>query len=87
MMHIVRMPEQARIRHVRLPWVYCANLGPCPTNPGSQRVAQAFGYTPEEFQSVPAEAQMGLSCGNPVAAATLREVGEHQCQHCQVFTE
>jgi hypothetical protein len=51
-----------------------ANLGPCPTNPDSQRVAQAFGYTPEELQSVPAEAHMGLSCGNPVAVATLREV-------------
>jgi hypothetical protein len=81
-MRIVHMPEQAQIHPVRplLPWVYCANLGPCPTNPDSQRVAQAFGYTPEELQSVPAEAHMGLSCGNPVAAATLREVGEHQFQ-------
>lgn len=39
---------------------------------GVQVVAQAFGYTAEELQSVPAEANMGLSCGNPVATANLR---------------
>ncbi len=36
-------------------------------------VAQAFGYTPEELASIPAEANMGLSCGNPLATANLRE--------------
>jgi ubiquinone/menaquinone biosynthesis C-methylase UbiE len=35
-------------------------------------VAQAFGYTPEELASIPAEANMGLSCGNPTATANLR---------------
>ena len=50
------------------------------TNPDSQRVAQAFGYTPEQLQSIPSESHMGLSCGNPVAAATLREVGYKQVQ-------
>jgi arsenite methyltransferase len=35
-------------------------------------VALAFGYTPEELASLPAEANMGLSCGNPVALAALR---------------
>jgi SAM-dependent methyltransferase len=35
-------------------------------------VAEAFGYTPEELASIPAEANMGLSCGNPVATAGLR---------------
>ena len=52
-----------------------SEFGPCTANTDSQRVAQAFGYSPEELQSVPAEAHMGLSCGNPVATATLREVG------------
>ena len=32
-----------------------------------------FGYTPEELASIPAEANMGLSCGNPTAFASLRE--------------
>src|SRR5690349_5557619 len=35
-------------------------------------VAEAFGYTPEELASIPAEANMGLSCGNPTATARLR---------------
>lgn len=35
-------------------------------------VASAFGYTAEELASLPAEANMGLSCGNPVALAALR---------------
>jgi arsenite methyltransferase len=40
---------------------------------GVKAVAEAFGYTPEELASIPAEANMGLSCGNPTASATLRE--------------
>jgi SAM-dependent methyltransferase len=35
-------------------------------------VAEAFGYTPEELTSIPAEANMGLSCGNPTATAHIR---------------
>ena len=35
-------------------------------------VAEAFGYTPEQLASIPAEANMGLSCGNPTAFANLR---------------
>jgi SAM-dependent methyltransferase len=40
---------------------------------GVRAVAVAFGYTPEELASIPAEANMGLSCGNPTASARLRE--------------
>src|SRR5688500_6109197 len=40
---------------------------------GVRAVAEAFGYTPEELASIPAEANMGLSCGNPTASASLRE--------------
>src|SRR6187397_2153984 len=39
---------------------------------GVQDVAEAFGYSAEELQSIPAEANMGLSCGNPTATANLR---------------
>ncbi len=39
---------------------------------GVHAVAEAFGYTPEELASIPAEANMGLSCGNPTATAHLR---------------
>ncbi|HEU4636372.1 MAG TPA: arsenite methyltransferase [Edaphobacter sp.] len=39
---------------------------------GVRAVAEAFGYSPEELTSIPAEANMGLSCGNPTATAHLR---------------
>ncbi len=42
---------------------------------GVHAVAEAFGYTKEELASIPAEANMGLSCGNPTATANLH-VGE-----------
>src|SRR6516165_29651 len=42
------------------------------TEASVRAVAEAFGYTPEELASIPAEANMGLSCGNPTAFARLR---------------
>ena len=38
---------------------------------GVRAVAEAFGYTPDQLASIPAEANMGLSCGNPTAYASL----------------
>lgn len=35
-------------------------------------VAEAFGYSDDELASVPAEANLALSCGNPTALASLR---------------
>ncbi len=40
---------------------------------GVKAVAQAFGYSVEELNSIPAEANMGLSCGNPTAFANLKQ--------------
>lgn len=42
-------------------------------NAGVRAVAEAFGYSSEELSSIPAEANMGLSCGNPTATAHLKE--------------
>lgn len=39
---------------------------------GVRAVAEAFGYSAEELASLPAAANMGLSCGNPTATANLR---------------
>ena len=39
---------------------------------GVKAVAEAFGYSADELMSIPAEANMGLSCGNPTATAHLR---------------
>ena len=38
---------------------------------GVRAVAEAFGYSADELSSIPAEANMGLSCGNPTAYAHL----------------
>jgi len=39
---------------------------------GVRAVAEAFGYSEKELSSIPADANMGLSCGNPTATASLR---------------
>ena len=39
---------------------------------GVKAVAEAFGYSADELKSIPAGANMGLSCGNPTAIASLR---------------
>ncbi|MGA2049799.1 MAG: arsenite methyltransferase [Terracidiphilus sp.] len=39
---------------------------------GVKAVAEAFGYSAKELTSIPADANMGLSCGNPTATAHLR---------------
>jgi SAM-dependent methyltransferase len=39
---------------------------------GVRAVAEAFGYSPDELALIPAEANMGLSCGNPTAFASLK---------------
>jgi len=39
---------------------------------GVRAVAEAFGYTAEQLSAIPAEANMGLFCGNPTATANLK---------------
>jgi SAM-dependent methyltransferase len=41
-------------------------------NTAVREVAEAFGYSTSELESIPADANMGLSCGNPTAFASLR---------------
>jgi hypothetical protein len=40
----------------------------------NDRVATAFGYSAEELQAIPDNAKLGLSCGNPLSTANLKEV-------------
>jgi SAM-dependent methyltransferase len=49
-----------------------ATKGLSSENDSVRAVAQAFGYSAEQLASIPAEANMGLSCGNPTAFASLR---------------
>src|SRR5688572_12892816 len=57
---------------VREKYGQTATSGLSSNNDGVRAVAEAFGYSPEELSSIPAEANMGLSCGNPTATANLR---------------
>jgi arsenite methyltransferase len=57
---------------VRSKYGSIATSGLSSEHAGVRAVAQAFGYSPEELASIPAEANMGLSCGNPTATANLR---------------
>lgn len=58
---------------VRSKYGSVAKSGLSTTHEGVRAIAEAFGYTVEELNSIPAEANMGLSCGNPTAMAALRE--------------
>jgi SAM-dependent methyltransferase len=49
-----------------------AKSGLSTSHSGVRSVAEAFGYTAEQLASIPAEANMGLSCGNPTAFASLK---------------
>jgi arsenite methyltransferase len=39
-----------------------------------QSIAEAFGYLPADLGSIPQDANLGVSCGNPLALANLKEV-------------
>lgn len=41
-----------------------------------ETVAKSFGYSADELASIPQESNLGLSCGNPLAIASLKEVSE-----------
>jgi SAM-dependent methyltransferase len=57
---------------VRDKYASVATAGLSSNHDGVRAVAEAFGYSADELASIPAEANMGLSCGNPTAFATLR---------------
>jgi len=49
-----------------------ARAGLSSDHAGVKAVAEAFGYSGDELASIPAEANMGLSCGNPTAFASIK---------------
>ena len=65
--------SESIVEAVRSRYGSVAKSGLSSEQTGVRAVAEAFGYSPEELASIPAEANMGLSCGNPTAIAHLRE--------------
>lgn len=51
-------------------------------------VAKAFGYDPEDLKTLPGNANLGVSCGNPLAMASLREVWHHsRAQQVNIYSQ
>jgi arsenite methyltransferase len=65
--------SEAIIDAVRSRYGAVATSGLSSEQDGVRAVAEAFGYSHEELASIPAGANLGLSCGNPIALAGLRE--------------
>ena len=51
------------VEQVRSKYAAVAGSGLSGDLAGVRAVAEAFGYTPEELASIPADANLGLSCG------------------------
>jgi SAM-dependent methyltransferase len=64
--------SDAMVDAVRSKYGAVAESGLSTAHDGVRAVAEAFGYSAGELASIPAEANMGLSCGNPTAFASLR---------------
>jgi hypothetical protein len=64
--------SQDIVKAVQSKYGSVAKSGLSTEHSGVRAVAEAFGYSPEELTSIPSEANMGLSCGNPTATANLR---------------
>jgi arsenite methyltransferase len=60
------------IESVQSRYAAVANSALSNKDAGVKAVAEAFGYSPEQLSSIPAGANMGLSCGNPTAMASIR---------------
>ena len=41
-----------------------------------EKIATAFGYSANDLASLPEKTNLGVSCGNPVAYANMKEVCE-----------
>lgn len=57
---------------IRTEYAAAAKSGLSSDAPGVLTVAEAFGYAADELAVIPAEANLGLSCGNPTALAALK---------------
>lgn len=67
------MSERKIIDDVRDQYAGVARGGLSNESTAVRAIAAAFGYTEEQLSQLPSEANMGLSCGNPVALAGIRE--------------
>ncbi len=67
------MSERMMINEVRNQYAGVAKGALSNESTAVRSIASAFGYSEDELNQLPAEANMGLSCGNPLALAGIRE--------------
>jgi arsenite methyltransferase len=60
------------LEQVRSRYAAAAASGLSGDQAGVRAIAEAFGYSAADLASIPADANLGLSCGNPTAFAGLR---------------
>lgn len=70
---IKRVVKEGYARIAKQATSYHASSGCCGCSDLSGEISKAMGYTDEELQAVPAESNLGLGCGNPVALASITE--------------
>jgi len=66
------MINEDRVRAVLAQYASVARSSLTNESAAVRAVAEAFGYSAEDLASLPPQANMGLSCGNPIALAGLR---------------
>lgn len=70
------MDPENTYRSVQERYGHLANrTGPESHGSYEHKIAAKFGYDPEDLRSIPEDANLGVSCGNPLATANIREVG------------
>jgi arsenite methyltransferase len=67
------MSERVTIDDVRAPYAGVAKGDLSNESTAVRAIASALGYSEDELNLLPTEANMGLSCGNPLALAGIRE--------------
>ncbi len=67
------MSENSNTTSVQNQYASVARSGLSNDSDAVRSIASAFGYSVEDLQSLPTQANMGVSCGNPLAMAGLRE--------------
>jgi arsenite methyltransferase len=69
----LKMNQRRIIDDVRDQYADVARGGLSNDSSAVRTIASAFGYSEDELNQLPPEANMGLSCGNPLALADIRE--------------
>lgn len=69
---IKRVVKEGYARIAKQATSYHASSGCCCSDQ-PEEISKAIGYSDEEIQAAPAESNLGLGCGNPVALASIKE--------------